>query len=206
MTQRVLVLFAHPRLEISRANARLLEELQGLEGVTLRDLYELYPSFDIDPKVEQQVLSQHDVIVLHHPLYWYSCPALLKEWLDVVLEVGWAYGPGGRALAGKVMLNAVTTGGRAEAYTPAGHNRHTLRELLAPFEATARFCGMAWLPPYAVHGALRVHREGQMEPFARTYRCLLEALRDGSLDLARAAQAEHLNALVCAQQQNEVPA
>jgi glutathione-regulated potassium-efflux system ancillary protein KefG len=74
------------------------------------------------------------VIVLHHPFYWYSAPALLKEWMDLVLELGWAYGPGGVALRGKLMLNAITTGGSAEAYRAEGKNRFTMRELLAPFD------------------------------------------------------------------------
>lgn len=34
------------------------------------------------------------MIVFQHPLYTYSCPALLKEWLDRVLSRGFASGPG----------------------------------------------------------------------------------------------------------------
>jgi glutathione-regulated potassium-efflux system ancillary protein KefG len=35
------------------------------------------------------------VIVFQHPLYTWSCPALLKEWLDRVLSRGFASGPEG---------------------------------------------------------------------------------------------------------------
>ena len=42
---RVLVLFAHPALEKSRVNRRLIRAAQGLEGVTFHDLYEAYPDF-----------------------------------------------------------------------------------------------------------------------------------------------------------------
>lgn len=48
----------------------------------------------IDTPYEQALLREHDVIVFQHPLYTYSCPALLKEWLDRVLSRGFASGPG----------------------------------------------------------------------------------------------------------------
>src|SRR6188508_1129168 len=109
--RRVLVLFAHPVLERSRVNRRLADAIRGLEGVTFRDLYELYPNFSIDVQAEQEQLLAHDVIVFQHPFYWYSCPAIVKEWQDLVLEHGWAYGVGGTQLRGKIWLNAITTGG-----------------------------------------------------------------------------------------------
>ena len=80
----VLVLFAHPALETSRINRRLAEAPQSLEGVTLRDLYEVYPDFDVDVEAEQASLLEHDVVVFQHPLYWYSAPPLLKQWQDLV--------------------------------------------------------------------------------------------------------------------------
>ena len=68
--RRVLVLFAHPVLERSRVNRRLLEALRGLDNVTIRDLYELYPTLAIDVKAEQAELLARDVIVFQHPFYW----------------------------------------------------------------------------------------------------------------------------------------
>ena len=46
--RRILVLFAHPVLERSRVNRRLLEAIRDLEGVTIHDLYEVYPTLAID--------------------------------------------------------------------------------------------------------------------------------------------------------------
>src|SRR5690606_23594342 len=89
---RVLVLFAHPALEKSRVGRRLLDAIQSVPSVQIHDLYEEYPEFDIDVEREQELLRSHDVIVLMHPLYWYSTPALLKQWFDLVLEHGFAYG------------------------------------------------------------------------------------------------------------------
>ena len=156
MTDAALVVFAHPALQKSRANVRLLRALDGLEGVTLDDLYERYPDFQIDVEHEQALLLDHDHVVLQHPLHWYSVPALLKQWFDLVLAWGWAYGPGGDHLAGKSLQVVTTAGGGVEAYARTGHNRYTVDELLRPIEQTARLCGMRWRPPLVVHGAGRI--------------------------------------------------
>ena len=110
---RILILFAHPALEKSRIHRQLLRGLPELPGVTLNDLYERYPDFDIDIAREQQLLTDHDLVILQHPFYWYSTPALLKQWQDLVLEHGWAYGSQGKALRGKQVLSVISTGGGA---------------------------------------------------------------------------------------------
>jgi glutathione-regulated potassium-efflux system ancillary protein KefG len=189
--RRILVLFAHPVLERSRVNRRLVEAIEGLEGVTIQDLYEAYPTLAIDVPREQQLLVEHDVIVFQHPFYWYSSPAILKQWQDLVLEHGWAYGAGGTKLQGKLTFNAITTGGPPQAYRKGGYNRFTVRELLAPWDQTAHLCGMSFLAPFVVHAALRFVGD-DVAPKAEAYRRLLEALRDDRLDLDRAAQVENL--------------
>jgi glutathione-regulated potassium-efflux system ancillary protein KefG len=151
--QKILILFAHPRFEISRAHAALLGAVPKVPGITVRDLYELYPQFDVDIEAEQAVLLQHDLIIWQHPVYWYSGPPLLKQWIDLVLARGWAYGHGGTALAGKAIFSAVSTGGSAGAYRQDGSHGHTLREFLLPFEQTARLCNLRQLPPFVVHSA-----------------------------------------------------
>jgi glutathione-regulated potassium-efflux system ancillary protein KefF len=61
----------------------------------VHSLYDLYPDFDIDVDAEQAALKHADLVVWMHPIYWYSVPAMLKHWFDVVLLRGWAYGEGG---------------------------------------------------------------------------------------------------------------
>jgi glutathione-regulated potassium-efflux system ancillary protein KefG len=191
---RVLVLFAHPAFQKSRINLRLVAAVRALEGITFRDLYEEYPTFQIDVAREQELLVAHDIIVLQHPFYWYSCPALLKEWLDLVLEYGFAYGRGGDKLHGKTLLSAITTGGPEAAYSRSGLNHFTLPELLAPFEQTARLCGMTWLPPFAVHGTVRVEDPAQFDRDAVDYARILAALRDKKLAPSAARELPRLNA------------
>jgi glutathione-regulated potassium-efflux system ancillary protein KefG len=189
----VLVLFAHPAVARSRVNLRLLEAARSVPGVTVNDLYERYPDFDIDVAREQELLAAHHVIVMQHPFYWYSTPSILKEWQDLVLEHGWAYGRDGRALVGKVMLNALTAGGPEGAYQPEGANRSTIRELLAPLEQTARLCGMRYLAPFVVFGTHRL-QPADIEAEAAEYAALLAGLRDGSFDLEAAGRAPLLRA------------
>ena len=62
-----------------------------VEGVTVNNLYEKYPDFFIDVPEEQRLLLENDIIIWHHPFYWYSAPAILKEWMDLVLQHGFAY-------------------------------------------------------------------------------------------------------------------
>ena len=189
---RILILFAHPALERSRINLRLVEAVREVEGVTFHDLYEAYPEYDVDVQREQRLLEEHDTLVLQHPFFWYSTPPLVKQWVDLVLEHGWAYGSQGNALAGKKVLSAITTGGREEAYRPDGHNRFTIRQLLAPLEQTFVLCGMEYLPPFVVHGAHGMTPDRILQ-HARDYRRVIEALRDGALDLAAARGEPRLN-------------
>jgi glutathione-regulated potassium-efflux system ancillary protein KefG len=190
---RVLVLFAHPALEKSRVNRRLVERVRALAGVTFHDLYEAYPDFDVDARREQALLLAHDAVVLQHPFYWYGTPALVKQWEDLVLEHGWAYGTGGTALRGKRLVSAITTGGGEAAYGEAGLNRFTVRQLLAPIEQTARLCGMDYAPPFVVHGTHRLDAEG-IERAADEYGRFVAALRDDRVDFDAARELPRLNA------------
>ena len=194
MTQRkILILFAHPQPDRSVANVRLAEEIREMPGITFVDLYAEYPRFEIDVDREQQRLVNHDVVVFQHPLYWYSTPAILKEWQDLVLEYGFAYGPEGLALKDKLFLSVITTGGAHKAYTRDGYQHFHLRELLTPIEQTVGLCGMHFLPPMVLYAAGHAVEENRLEPHAKGYACLLGALRDNRLDLKEAAQHRTLN-------------
>ena len=189
---RILILFAHPALEKSRVNRQLVAAVRELPGVTFHDLYEAYPEFDIDVRREQDLLVEHDVIVLQHPFFWYSTPALLKEWQDLVLGHGWAYGSEGKALVGKFALSVITTGGGESAYQEGGLNRFTIRQFLAPIEQTFRLCGVEYLPPFVVHGTLGMARE-EIRSHAEDYRRIVEALRDETLHIEAARAMLRIN-------------
>jgi glutathione-regulated potassium-efflux system ancillary protein KefG len=189
---KILILFAHPALEKSRVNRRLADAVCDLPGVTFHDLYEVYPEFDIDVPREQSLLAAHQLVVFQHPFFWYSTPAILKQWQDLVLQHGWAYGSTGTALRGKTLLSVVTTGGREDAYHRDGFNRFTVRELLAPIEQTAYLCGMDYLPPFVVHGTHRMTAV-EIAQHADDYRRVIRALRDGHIKSAAARHYDRIN-------------
>ena len=179
---KLILYYAHPGHIHSQVNAAMYAAAGQVEGITRVDLYAEYPRFDIDPDGEQKRLLEHDIILFQFPLFWYSTPSILKEWQDIVLEHGFAYGTGGTALAGKQMMLAVTAAGPQDAYAPEGYQHHHLRSFLRPLEQTASLCNMQFLPPYVLFGSLKAPNSGQVGPHVDGYRYLLEGLRDGRFD------------------------
>lgn len=173
----IYLLAAHPHWRESRVNRRLFEAAQALPGVLAHDLYASYPDYAIDVPAEQARLGAARLVVLLHPVQWYSMPALLKLWLDEVLAWGWAYGTGGTALRGKDLWLVATTGGPEESYHPQGYNRYFFDAFLPPYEQTAALCGMRFLPPLVQHGAHRVS-ESDIASHVDTFRDRLASYPD----------------------------
>ncbi|MGB0749683.1 MAG: NAD(P)H-dependent oxidoreductase [Magnetospiraceae bacterium] len=191
--RRILILFAHPAISRSEINRPLFESSRTVPGITTVDLYAEYPDLDIDVEREQARLVNHDVIVFMHPLYWYSTPAILKEWQDLVLEYGFAYGKKGTALRGKILFNAITAGGAKLAYHAEGYNHFTIRELLRPIEQTALLCGMRYLPPFALYDARTAVEEGRVWQHVAQWEAFIVALRDDRINLGKVVRLHNLS-------------
>ncbi|WP_276353138.1 NAD(P)H-dependent oxidoreductase [Cohnella caldifontis] len=164
---KLMVMVAHPNLETSRANAALVKELQRREAADIRLLYREYPDWKIDVEREQRLLLAYDRIVFQFPWYWYSCPALLKKWMEDVLTFGWAYGPEGKALKGKEFMAAITSGGTFNCYQAGGENWFTISEFLKPIQRTFTKCNGVFLPPYVLYNANRASEEELLEQSRR---------------------------------------
>lgn len=193
--KKIVILVFHPVLHKSRVNRVLLNAVEDLEGISIRYIYDLYPDYQIDIKAEQEVLLQNDIIVWQHPLYWYSSPSLLKEWLDLVLEHGFAYGKTGRALEGKTVLSAITSGGRRDAYGSEKGLKYSIRNLLTPFEQTVGLCRMCYLPPFVTHGT-HLLKNNQIEKAAEDYVHIIEGLRDGIITDNNLENQEYINDII----------
>lgn len=195
MANRVLLVLAHPTLETSHVNKKLLAAAKDIPGVTLHDLYARYPEQLIDMHAEQALVEQHDVLLFQHPLYWYSCPPLLKNWLDTVLSYGWAYGDEQSSLADKFWVHAISTGGSDSVYQRHGYNQFTLAELLRPFEQAARLCQIAYLQPFLTQAADTLSDE-YLQRQAEAYAVWLQRLVAGELpprvDSLQAEAAQYL--------------
>lgn len=191
--KKILILFAHPSQSRSEVNSPLFEASKTIDNVTTVDLYSEYPTFRINIDIEQQRLRDHDVIVFMFPLYWYSTPAILKEWQDLVLEYGFAYGSNGTALHGKSFLCSLTAGGSEKAYHSDGYNHFTIRELLQPLEQTADLTGMQFLAPFALFGSRTAVEEKRIHAHVDDWKEVLVALRDNKMDLVLASELSKLN-------------
>ncbi|MEO1202218.1 MAG: NAD(P)H-dependent oxidoreductase [Pseudomonadota bacterium] len=179
---KLLVYYAHPGHRYSHANKAMWRRARNVADISQVDLYAEYPRFEIDIDREQQRLVDHDVILFQFPMFWYSTPSLVKEWEDLVLEHGFAYGSGGTALKGKIFMLAVTAAGPKDAYTRAGYQHHDIRTFLTPLEQTANLCDMTFPAPYVLFSSLKAPAEGLIEPHAEGYGRMLEALRDDRYD------------------------
>lgn len=199
--KKILIIFAHPVLEKSRVHKTLLKNIPQVDEITVNDLYENYPDFDIDVKREQQLLLTHDIIIWQHPLYWYSAPALLKQWQDLVLEHGWAYGKTGFALSGKKIFNVISSGGGTGAYQREGYQHCTISEVLKPYERTAELCRMTYWPPFWVAGTHKMDLP-QIKEYAGQYKQLLLRLKENDITEDKMKQVSRLNDLIEISQSN----
>ena len=201
--KKILLLFAHPRFEQSRVNRALLTCLQDQEDITVHDLYEEYPNFNIDVAREKELLLSHQIIVWHYPFYMYSAPAMIKQWIDQVLEHGWAHGAEGIMLKNKPIFNTITTGGTRESYSRKGFNRHTIAEFLIPLEQTASLCKMTWLQPFVVQGTYRL-TDNMLAEYAVQYRQLMQRLAQ-TQSVSIGSQYEFLNDWIIDMSGQEAP-
>ena len=168
------VLVFHPHFDRSRVNRALADAAEGVPGVQVRRMYELHPDLRIDVAAEQAVLAAADRIVLQFPMYWYSCPPLLKQWEDDVLTHGWAYGSTGTALRGKELLLAVSPGAPADKYRRDGDYRYRVTDLLRPFQATSNLIGTRFVTPFVTAGAMSIG-DAELAARAEDYAAYLTA-------------------------------
>ncbi len=177
----IYVIAAHPAWRESRVNRPMMEAAQASRRTQVQDLYSSYPDYHIDVAAEQAAMAAASLVVLLHPIQWYSMPALQKLWMDEVLTYGWAYGEGdkgeGRALQGKDLWLVATTGGPEDSYHPQGYNRYFFDAFLPPYEQSAALCGMRFLPPLILHGAHSV-RSGAVAQHLQTFRERLDSYPD----------------------------
>lgn len=152
------ILLFHPDIARSKVNAELARAASGLHHVAIADMAALYPTgieMERDSEREAARLLAADRIVLQFPMQWYSTPALMKQWQDVVLtRMAYMHGDTeGARLAGKPIMVAATMGAEEITYRPQGRNHFTVAELLAPVQASANRFAMDWRDPFLVFGA-----------------------------------------------------
>ncbi|SOD15068.1 NAD(P)H-dependent oxidoreductase [Pedobacter xixiisoli] len=151
---KTLIIVTHPDIATSVINKRWVAELEKYpELYKVHQLHKVYPDGVIDVKAEQKLIEQHDKIIFQFPYYWFSCPGLLKTWMDEVLLHGWAYGSkSGYKMAGKKVALAISAGVDKEDFQHGAKYKYTLEELLRPFELSFEYIKVDYRPYFAYYG------------------------------------------------------
>lgn len=160
---RVLMVLAHPSPRASRINIRLAEAAAQIDGVWVNDLYETYPDFYVDMARERTLVAGAHALVLVFPTEWYAAPALMKEWIDIVLGDAWRRDRFTKrgltdAQAALRCWVVTSTGGAAEDFAAGRRHGRPFNDYMAPFEQMARVCGMQWLEPLVLYSAHDIDR------------------------------------------------
>jgi len=138
---KTLIVIAHPNLKDSKVNRAWIKEAERYPDIfTIHNLYEIYPDELINIEKEQKLIEEHSSLILQFPIYWFNCPPLMKKWLDEVFTDGWAYGKNGNNLENRNVGLAVTAGISENNYSKSGKYKHSLKEILLPFEITFNYC------------------------------------------------------------------
>ena len=137
---KTLMILAHPKIEASIGNKIISNTIANLDNTEVRHLDKLYPSFKIDIKAEQEALLNADTIIFQYPLFWYSTPAILKEWVDQVIQYGFAFGKDSYNLAGKRVIVSFTIGSPIKDYP-----EKIIDKITFPFEGLAKYCHMEYV-------------------------------------------------------------
>lgn len=175
---KTLIVVIHPNINESKINKRWVSEVEkNPASYTVHNLYQTYQDGVIDVASEQKLIEQHDKIILQFPLYWFNSPPLLKQWLDEVFTYGWAYGStSGHKLRGRKFALAVSAGIKEEDFSQDGRYQHSLKEILLPFEMTAKYVEADYQPFYAFYGAEYKVSDQQLESSAKGYIDYLQSL------------------------------
>jgi glutathione-regulated potassium-efflux system ancillary protein KefG len=144
---KTLVLVGHPEYDNSQTAAFLRQAQVDLNMV---DWQVLQPTSSFDTMTEQQRLMKYDRIILQFPMYWYSAPAIMKQYLDEVLTVNFVDVRRDGCLRGKELGIVVTLGDPLKDYQSGGREDVSLSELLKPYQAIAHKAGMRFLPSFPV--------------------------------------------------------
>lgn len=145
---KTIILVAHPDEKGSATQAFLKTSSAALEGVTWRNIDDQYAAHRIDVAAEQAFLRSFDRVILQFPMYWYSSPASLKQYMDDVFTRN--YVVANHALRNKELGIVLTIGDSLAEFSAGGAEHFTISELMRPFEAFANKAGMTYLKPFVI--------------------------------------------------------
>lgn len=189
---KILIVFAHPLYEKSRINKIINTYIPSTDEITFHDLYELYPEFEIDIQLERQLILEHDIIVWQFPLYWYSCPALMKQWMDMVLHFKNKDDLDINSMSQKAILPIISVGEMQKTFLDNTPDETSIFDYLLPFKRIVEFSNMKYYPPLLI----KISKLSSMEDIYKKgeqYRYVLEGLVSNFISHRELNQFKSLN-------------
>src|SRR5699024_10271077 len=189
---KTLVIISHPNILESSSQQFLMHAIPENDGITIHHLEDAYPDGKIDVAKEHTLLREHDRIIFQFPFYWYSSPAMLKQWQDDVLIDGFAIGKNGSTLYGKEFGLVFAVGIREQEYQAGGRELFSISELMRPFQAMAYKTGMTYIKPLPIY-QFGYMTDGEKLQLVITYLQMLSADKDLTLRAKENWILEQLN-------------
>lgn len=177
---KTLVIISHPDIIDSSSQQFLINAMTDSDDITIHHLEGTYPDGHIDIAKEHALLQEHDRIIFQFPFYWYSSPAMLKQWQDDVLTDGFAIGKSCNALYGKEFGLVFVVGIREQEYQAGGRELFSISELMRPFQALAHKTGMTYIKPMPIF-QFSYMTDAERLDLVVTYLQMLTAEKDLSL-------------------------
>ncbi|KRL37300.1 NAD(P)H-dependent oxidoreductase [Liquorilactobacillus uvarum] len=172
---KTIVIVAHPQLEDSGTQRFLKEATTSLKNVERHEL-NINKKGHFDTAAEKELLKRKGRIIFQFPLYWYSAPAILKQWMDEVFDItdaAW--------LQEKELGLVVSLGQPLREYRLGGREGLSLSNLLSPFQAFAQRLKMQMMPLFIIEQFIYQTEEEHQELLIK-YQQFLELPIDFSFD------------------------
>ncbi|RRJ82427.1 NAD(P)H-dependent oxidoreductase [Aestuariirhabdus litorea] len=159
----ILIICGAERAGISegRYNRSLAAAAEALLGEHYRLLTtSIEAGYDVEQ--EQEKFRQAQVVIWQFPVFWFNCPASVKQYIDRVFAHGvfferkLPYGTGG-LMGGKRYLLSTTWNAPESAFAdPATfYQGATLDDAMIAMHQAHRYVGMEALPSFAVYNVVR---------------------------------------------------
>lgn len=192
------MIVAHPELQASGTQQFLKEAAHSADGVTWHPLKWVNTNDNAIIGQERKMLQNYTRIILQFPLYWYQAPALLLQWLAVVLHTD-----DEQKMAEKELGIVVNIGQPLSDYRLGGSQGFSLSELLSPFAAIARRLKMKLLPLFVIE-QFHYQQENQKKHLLVEYLQYLELEQPFTFAKKEEWFIKHLQQIINSESKNEV--
>lgn len=143
---KTLILVAHPKEQDSATQAFLKQALTAATDPEIkRRVLQMPNEAGFNAQTEMKDVLAAERLIFQFPLYWYSAPAIMQQWLtDCLLS------PYKEKLRGKELGLVVSTGRPLAEFSMGKRQHYSLSELLRPLAAVADNLGMQQMPYFLV--------------------------------------------------------